>query len=52
VHTRAFLDTGHSDEIYFFNEDKTVLVNKSSGIGHIIDIEKEFSDWKVIEVAM
>jgi hypothetical protein len=52
VHARAFLDTSNSDEIYFFNEDKTVLVNKSSGIGHIIDIEKEFSDWKVIEVAM
>jgi len=52
VRTRAFLDTSNSDEIYFFNEDKTVLVNKSSGIGHIVDIEKEFSDWKVIEVAM
>ncbi|MCL2776489.1 MAG: hypothetical protein FWD73_00695 [Polyangiaceae bacterium] len=52
VHTRAYLETGNADEIYFFNEDKSVLVNKSSGIGHIIDIEKEFSDWKVIEVAM
>jgi hypothetical protein len=52
MYTRAYLDMSGSDEIYFFNEDKTVLVNKSSGIGHIIDIEKEFSDWKVIEVAM
>jgi len=52
VHTRAYLDMSGSDEIYFFNEDKTMLVNKSSSIGHIIDIEKEFSDWKVIEVAM
>jgi hypothetical protein len=52
MYTRAFLATGDSDEIYFFNEDKTVLINKSSSTGHIIDIEKEFSDWKAIEVAM
>jgi hypothetical protein len=52
VHTRAYLETGNSDEICFFNEDKSVLYRKSSGMFDLIDIEKEFSDWKVIEVAM
>ncbi|MCL2779879.1 MAG: hypothetical protein FWD73_17950 [Polyangiaceae bacterium] len=52
VRAGAYLETGDCAEVYFFNEDKSVLVNKSSSIGHIIDIKKEFSDWKVIEVAM
>ncbi|MCL2777782.1 MAG: hypothetical protein FWD73_07235 [Polyangiaceae bacterium] len=52
VRTRAYLETSHSDEICFFNEDKSVLYKKSSSLFDLIDIKKEFSDWKVIEVAM
>jgi len=52
VRTRAFLETGDSTEICFFNNDKSILFNISSGMFTNIDIKKELPGWKVIEVTL
>ena len=52
AHTRAFLETGNSDEICFFNEDESIIINKSSGMFANLDIKKELPGWNVIEVTL
>ncbi|MCL2779678.1 MAG: hypothetical protein FWD73_16935 [Polyangiaceae bacterium] len=52
VHIRGYVDRETSAEVCFFNDDKNVYINRESGVWGHIDVTKEFSNWKVIEVAM
>ena len=52
VHARGYVDRETSAEVCFFNEDKTVYINRESGVWDHIDVKKELSAWKVIEVTL
>jgi len=52
VRMRAFLYTSSFEELCFFNEDKSLYLNKSSGMWKVVDVRKELSAWKVIEVTL
>jgi len=50
--TNALLSVSDSVELFFFNNDKRLIINKSSGIWKNINIQNELTAWEIDTVEL